>query len=61
MLAIEGICVLAELGAKLSGIACKRLSDTEGFLARYRQKWLEKNKESELSRIEDIFRYCDSL
>ncbi len=61
LLAIEGICVLAELGAKLSGIACKRLSDTEGFLARYRAKWLEKNKESELSRIEDIFRYCDSL
>lgn len=61
LLAAEGICVLAELGAKLSGIACERITSTEDFLARYRVKWLEKNKESELSRIEDIFRYCDVL
>jgi hypothetical protein len=61
MLAAEGICVLAELAAGLCGIRVQRLTDTEAFLARYREKWLEKNKESELSRIEDIFRYCDSL
>lgn len=61
LLAAEGICVLAELGAKLSGLACERVTDTEAFLARYRAKWLEKNKESELSRIEDIFRYCSAL
>ena len=61
LLCAEGICVLAELGAKLSGIEIERVSDTEAFLARYRAKWLKSNKESELSRIEDIFRFCDSL
>ena len=61
LLAAQGICVLAELGAKLSGITVERLTDTKDFLARYRAKWMEKNKESELSRIEDIFLYCDTL
>ena len=61
LLALEGICVLAELAAKLSGIETERLTNTAEFLARYRTKWLEKNKESELSRIEDIFTYCDSI
>ena len=61
LVALEGTCVLAELAAKLSGIETERLTNTAEFLARYRAKWLEKNKESELSRIEDIFMYCDQL
>ena len=61
LLALEGICVLGELAAKLAGIEIERLTNTAEFLARYRAKWLEKNKESELSRIEDIFMYCDSI
>lgn len=61
LLALEGICVLAELAAKLSHIETERLTNTADFLARYRAKWLEKNKESELSRIEDIFTYIDSI
>lgn len=61
LLALEGVCVLAELAAKLSGIKTERLTDTADFLARYRAKWIQKNKESELSRIEDIFTYCDSI
>ncbi|MBR6767899.1 MAG: beta-N-acetylhexosaminidase [Clostridia bacterium] len=61
LLALEGVCVLAELAANLSGIKTERLTNTAEFLARYRAKWLEKNKESELSRIEDIFMYCDSI
>ncbi|MBR2987804.1 MAG: hypothetical protein IKC63_07265 [Clostridia bacterium] len=59
LLAIEGVCVLAELSAKLSGIKTERLTNTAEFLTRYRAKWTQKNKESELCRIEDIFTYCD--
>ncbi len=61
LLAIEGVCVLAELAANLSGIKTQRLTNTAEFLARYRAKWIQKNKESELSRIEDIFTYCDGI
>ena len=61
LLALEGVCVLAELSAKLSGIEINRLTNTNEFLARYRAKWIEKNKESELSRIEEIFTYCDRI
>ena len=61
LLALEGICVLAELAAKLSGVETERVTNTAEFLARYRAKWLVKNKESELSRIEDIFMYCDKI
>ncbi len=58
---IEGICVLAELGSKLAGIETERITDTEVFLGRFREKWLEKNKISELTRIEDLFRYMESI
>ena len=61
LLSLEGICVLAEMGARLSGYEIERVTNTEDFLTRYRAKWTEKNKESELSRIEDIFRYCDGI
>ncbi len=61
LLAAEGICVLAELGAKLADVKVKRLTDTKAFLARYREKWLEKNKESELTRIEDALLYAESV
>lgn len=61
LLALEGLCVLAELGAKVAEIDCTRLTDTKAFLARYREKWLAKNKISELGRIEDIFLYMESL
>ena len=61
LLAVEGICVLAELGAKLAGAPVERLTDTEAFLGRYRNKWLQKNKISELTRIEDIFRYMENI
>ena len=61
LLAAEGVCVLAELGAALSGIKLPRVTNTDEFLTRYRAKWVEKNKESELSRIEEIFRYCDTV
>lgn len=41
-------------------MACQQLElpvDTEGFLTRYRQNWLDQSKESELSKIEATFRW----
>lgn len=61
LLALDGVCVLAELGAKLAGVECSRVTDTKAFLERYRERWLAKNKISELERIEDVLLYIDSL
>ena len=61
LIALEAICVSAELGAKLSGLDFVRLTDTESFFSRYSAKWLEKNKSSDLWRIEEILRYMDSI
>ena len=55
LLAAEGICVMAEVSAALAGYGLERVSSTEEWLCRYRQKWLEKNKASELYRIEEMF------
>lgn len=60
LLAAEGICVMAELYAKLEGIAVTRMTDTEEWLKKYRTKWMQKNKESELCNIEELFRYCEA-
>ena len=57
LLAAEGVCVMAEQLAALAGWSMERLTDTEAFLARYRRKWLQKHKESELGRIEELFRH----
>ena len=59
LLAAEGIQVMAELSMKLRGYAVTRQTDTEQWLGRYRTSWLEKNKESELSSIEKMFRFLD--
>lgn len=55
LLAAEGIVVIAEIYAKLAGYEIKRISNTENWLKNYRRKWLESNKESQLSDIEKIF------
>ena len=60
LLAAEGICVMAELYAKLEGIAVTRMTNTEEWLKKYRTKWMQKNKESELCNIEELFRYCEA-
>ena len=61
LLALEGVCVVAELGARLIGAPVERLTDTESFISRYGAKWREKNKESELWRIADVLRYCEEI
>ena len=59
LLAAEGLCVLAELNQKMLGEPCDRLTDTTKWLADYKEKWLEKNKPSELHRIPDMITYIE--
>ena len=60
LLSAEGLCVIAELWGKLSGLSTQRITDTQSWLAAYRASWLARNKESELSRIEEVFTYCEN-
>ena len=55
LLAAEGLIVMAELYAKLAGYQLQTYSDTETWLEKFSSKWLEKNKSSELFRIQDMF------
>ena len=61
LIAAEGLCLLAELYGKLAGYEMDRITDGEAWLTKYRRKWLAKNKESELYRIEEMVRYCEAL
>ena len=61
LLAVEGICVIAQLREKLEGRPVTGVVDTQSWLARYRQKWLQKNKPQELPRMEAVFTYCESI
>ena len=60
LLAAEGICVMAELSAKMARYPLGRVTDTEQWLRKYSEKWLAKNKPSELYRIEEMFIYCET-
>lgn len=57
LIAAEGICVMAEVSAKLAGYHTKRVTDTERWLEQYSDSWLRKNKPSELHRIREMFAY----
>ena len=46
---------MAELLAKLAGYKIEWESDPENWLNRYSEKWMQKNKASELFRIQDMF------
>lgn len=59
LISAEGVCVIAELSAKLAGNPVNRVTDTREWLHRYREAWMRKSKESELSKIEEMFLYCE--
>ncbi len=61
LIAAEGICVIAELQEKLDGKNPSRITDTNQWLAKYREKWLLKNKKDELHLIEEMFTYCEAI
>jgi len=60
LISIEGICVMAELAAKMKGIAVERMTDTREWLAKYSAKWELKNKPCELSKIQEMFIYLET-
>lgn len=59
ILAVEGVCLMAELYASRMHTPVIRTVNTENWLSAYRAKWTQKNKESELRNIEEMFRYCE--
>lgn len=59
LLAAEGICMLAELSDRLCGKTVDRLTDAAAWIPEYEKKWLNKNKQSELRNITEMFRYCE--
>ena len=61
IVAAEGTAVIAELMLKHMGIEIKRWTDTEKWLEKYRTQWLKRNKESELFRIEELFRHMEEM
>lgn len=64
LIAAEGICVMAELTAKLAGYEAgkeeQRVTNTEHWLVNYGKNWMRKNKASELYRIREVFEYIDT-
>lgn len=59
LLSAEGICLIAELSEKMSGAKTTRTINTREWLNKFSEKWLEKNKESELFRIVEMFTYLE--
>jgi len=61
LIAAEGICIMAELTAKLAGYEAGkekyRVTNTEHWLENYSESWMRKNKASELYRIREVFEY----
>ena len=61
VIAAEGVCLMAELYAKLQKQPVPRLTDARSWCEKYAAKWRSKNKESELHNITDMFLYCEAL
>ena len=61
MIAMEGICMMAEFAAKLKGIPVERMTDTKEWIAKYSSKWEQKNKPCELAKITEMFEYLDTV
>ncbi len=59
--AAEGLCLFAELTAKLTNMNLDRLTNTEEWLKKYSALWLEKNQPNELYRIEELFRFFETI
>lgn len=57
LICVEGICVIAELTAKMAGQKITPLLDVTEWFDKFKEKWLAKNKIGELGEIEKIFAY----
>ena len=61
LIAAEGTCIAAELQALIQKIPTERVTDTEKWLAKFSDKWLQKNKASELHELQKFFRNCEEF
>ena len=61
ILCTEGICVMAQLASKLYGKSYETRVDAKDWIRRYREMWLKKNKESEISKIEEMILYIENM
>lgn len=61
VIAAQGVCLIAELSAKMSGEKFERIIDTTQWLNKFSEMWLKKNKKSELYRIVDMFTYYENI
>lgn len=59
LIALEGLMVITELYCKIRNFGFERVTDTKAFLKKYREIWLADNKESELSKIEEMLLYVE--
>ena len=61
LIAAEGLCVMAEILARMAGDKVEPMADAAAWLERYRESWLRKNQPSELYRIEEMFEYLQKM
>ena len=61
MLAAEGYIVVAELLAKVIDYKLDRISDTYAWFEKFRNRWMAKNKESEIMRIKEILDFYENM
>ena len=61
LLAAEGLCLVAQMSEKMNGIQTEKLIDTRKWVEKYSEKWLEKNKSSELHRITEMFSWLEEM
>lgn len=57
----EVICLMVELWCKIGNYPIERKIDTRKWVEKYSQKWLEKNKPSELAEIQKVFLYLEDM
>ena len=58
-MAVDGYMVLCELNEKMLGNAYEKTTDAKKWFASYKEKWLSKNKPSELFKLEEMITYID--
>lgn len=61
LISAKGVCLIAEFAEKLNGQNTEHLINTKEWLSEFSEKWLLKNKPSELSNIVEMFTYCEQL
>ncbi len=57
----KALVVLAQLGGKMVGVNAEKTIQTADFIKEYEQKWLQKNKPSELNKISEMLLYLENM